>query len=602
MRLSLLALLPSALCACGNVPQFADGAVPDAPPGDVPDAALPDAAPASALSLNFPSKDFGEFTVGQTTNAFVARVRNTGATTVGPLDVEVAGDTADFTVEAECDGIEIGGGADCSISVTFQPQAAGARTAEVVVFDQDDRASSATLSVRGTGLVPGALQIDASRYNFEQVQLGTTATHAFVVTNGGDTPITGIAPTIAGGDAFDLTTDCGASLAGRATCTVTVSLAPTQVGAHDATLRVESSTSPLTASLAGTGIARLTLTTSGDGAALGGVSIGGVACALPCTRSVSEPTVRIAAAVNPGASARFAGWSSPCSTAAECEVTVDRAAIAIDASFRELLGLTVTVGPGGSVTGPDIACPTRCTRTRTRDESVQLVAAPATGFRFGAWTGCSSTSGTTCTVTGDVSAVSASFVRQFTIEVGRSGSGNVVEEPAGRETIDVEAGRTRRVVDSGTRITLVAVPVRGESELAGWTGACSRFGTSTTCELTINADTTTGANFTRIGGGATLSIDLTGLPGSGSIDVTGQSPCSTADHVVCTYAFDAGTRVTLTPQFDSRCASFAWTAGACTGTSACTLGIDGNVDVTAVITWGTRCPPPGISEVSPTVR
>src|SRR5438046_10074475 len=82
------------------------------------------------------------------------------------------------------------------------------------------------------------------------------------------------------------------------------------------------------------------------------------------------------------------------------------AAESVSATFnpsRQLFTLTVNrAGAGsGTATSSDglITCPSTCTATYDSGISVTLTASPASGSTFGSWSGCTTVSGTTCTVT-----------------------------------------------------------------------------------------------------------------------------------------------------------------------------------------------------------
>lgn len=77
---------------------------------------------------------------------------------------------------------------------------------------------------------------------------------------------------------------------------------------------------------------------------------------------------------------------------------------------------------------------------------------------------------------------------QLTVSVGGTGSG-VVTGP----NITCP-GVCSNTYAPGTQVTLQAEP-RGGSTFAGWGGACASWGTSTTCELTMNADQSVTASF-----------------------------------------------------------------------------------------------------------
>jgi len=100
--------------------------------------------------------------------------------------------------------------------------------------------------------------------------------------------------------------------------------------------------------------------------------------------------------------------------------------------------------------------------------SVQLMAAPNTGYRFGSWSG--DCTGTTATVSLSALKVDkscrANFIQRFTVSVVSAGSGTVSISLQGSGPC---AG-TMCTVDIGSQVTLSAIPNAG-FHFAGWTGA-----------------------------------------------------------------------------------------------------------------------------------
>lgn len=77
------------------------------------------------------------------------------------------------------------------------------------------------------------------------------------------------------------------------------------------------------------------------------------------------------------------------------------------------------------------------------------------------------------------------------LTVGRSGKGSITSNPAGI-ACGVGSGGCAASFASGTTVTLTAKPDAGAA-WTGWTGACT--GTSLTCTVTLNKDTSVTANF-----------------------------------------------------------------------------------------------------------
>jgi len=151
--------------------------------------------------------------------------------------------------------------------------------------------------------------------------------------------------------------------------------------------------------------------------------------------------------------------------------------------------VTVTKTGNGSVNSSDkvISCGGKCSANYDLNATVTLTASPASGSVFTGWGGACGGAQQTCTVSvSDALNVTASFAPQFTLSIGRGGSGTVTG--AGLDCGKVCSAKFTQ----GSQVTLTATPAAG-LKFTGWGGACS--GTSQTCTVTINKDTQVQANF-----------------------------------------------------------------------------------------------------------
>lgn len=169
-------------------------------------------------------------------------------------------------------------GASCMLQVTFSPSQSGTRTGTLSI------ASSATplplsASLSGTG-AQAQLQITPDGLAFGPVSLGLSASLSMTLLNTGTTPITGIALSITGD--YAVTAPCATTtLAGGASCSVTLTFSPTVIGTRSGVLTVTSSDagSPASIPLSGTGVAggNFALTVNGAGSASVTVTSGSAA-------------------------------------------------------------------------------------------------------------------------------------------------------------------------------------------------------------------------------------------------------------------------------------------------------------------------------------
>jgi hypothetical protein len=262
-------------------------------------------------------------------------------------------------------------------------------------------------AVTGTGgapATPASFTIAPPTSNLTtavDVNSAGTQTATLIVTNVGGSSGT---PTVVPTDAndFAVVNGCGGALAPGATCNVTVSLTPKNVGALSTTITVSPGPSGMNAAVVtGTGRDQLALTAVAAGNGTGtitapaGVQGNGIACPGDCSESYYRtgvnPMVTLTAAYS--AATTNVSWSAPCAgSTTSCTVTLT-AAQSITVTFtKRTFTVTVTrsaeaTGATGTVTGPGISCGATCAVTVDAGTMVTLTAVPAAGYYFSAWTG-----------------------------------------------------------------------------------------------------------------------------------------------------------------------------------------------------------------------
>jgi hypothetical protein len=299
----------------------------------------------------------------------------------------------------------------------------------------------------------------------------------------------------------------------------------------------------------------------------------GIACPGQCSTMVADgQQITITAA--PQGTSLFLGWSGgSCSGTAPCTFAVT-SNTTVNASFGLNFSLVVTkTGNGnGTVTSSPagINCGTDCDEVYQSGSSVTLTAAPGGDSTFAGWTGggCSGTASCVVTISTAV-AVNASFtLKQQTLmaSLAGNGGGSVASNPAG-----ISCGNDcSEVYNFGTNVTLTAT-ADATSTFTGWSGAC----TGTTCMVTMSADRSATATFTR--NQFTLTV---AKAGNGTGTVT-SNPAGIDCGTDCMQPYNAGTSVTLTAT-PSAGGSFAgWQGGGCSGASTCTTTVNANVTITA---------------------
>jgi Divergent InlB B-repeat domain len=243
---------------------------------------------------------------------------------------------------------------------------------------------------------------------------------------------------------------------------------------------------------------------------------GGINCGMMCGTAFAAGT-RVSLQPTPVPGYRFSGWSGACTGTQACSVLMS-AAKAVTATFVADTSpvLSVSVGAGGSVSSSPagINCGSTCSAPFAANSTVTLTAAPSSGYRFSAWSGACTGSGS-CSVTMSGSkSVSASFVSTAgsMLSVSVDGDGTVTSAPSG-----ISCGSDcSQSYTSGTTVTLTAAAGAGKT-FSGWSGACS--GSSATCRLTMSGSTEVKAAFS---GGVALDGACKSFYGAGFELVEGQ--------------------------------------------------------------------------------
>jgi hypothetical protein len=179
-----------------------------------------------------------------------------GTATLTFTSIEVTGPNAgDYSLTNTC-GSSLVPQAQCTLSVTFTPSAAGTRTASVV-FTDNAAGSPQTVNLTGTGL-SGGVGLSAGILTFGSQLLGTSApAQTVTVTNNGNATLTFTSITVTGANVADFpeTSTCGSSLAAQGNCTISVIFTPTAVGSRTAAVTISDSAAggPQIVTLTGTG-------------------------------------------------------------------------------------------------------------------------------------------------------------------------------------------------------------------------------------------------------------------------------------------------------------------------------------------------------------
>ena len=339
----------------------------------------------------------------------------------------------------------------------------------------------------------------------------------------------------------------------------------------------------------------LVVTVSGAGTVTGG----GVNCSNGAECTVDEPSdAKVTLTETPADGYAFAGWSQDCAgVQPTCSVEMSDTH-AVTATFTPVVPVLLSVNGAGTITGPGMACgpgPATCNGSATPDTTIEFTATPTTTGGTVSWIGCTTASGTLCTVEvgTDPIAVTATFSGGttggggsgsfVTLSVSVTGNGVVTTTstsgPAIWCTASGGSGCTA-TVQQNTSVQLHAIPASGLSgDFQGWGGSCTS-GLSTTCTLVMASAKTAIAGFA----GSYSTVQLTGsVSGSGTISGGGLK-CSTTGSAGCSSPEPVNARIDLTATPNAGNAFSGW-SGACSGSAAtCTVLMSAAESVSATFT------------------
>jgi hypothetical protein len=339
-------------------------------------------------------------------------------------------------------------------------------------------------------------------------------------------------------------------------------------------------------------LAQYNLTVQANGS--GTVTGTGVNCtSFPCTNPLNAGS-SIALTATPAGEYNFTGWSGGCTsvTGNVCNVNSISAATTVTATFTlKQYPLTVVVSGHGTVTGSGYNCSANsCVNNFDSGSSVSLTANPGGDSTFVSWTGCSSTSGMTCTVSSLMAAksVTATFNlinATFTIATGGNGAGKIVATWAGGNSVTCPPNCSG-LIPANTVVTLTPTASTGSTFAWGTstpTGLCSGSGA---CTVTVGTTAeTVGANFTLLQ--YIVQVMLSGPNGAGSIvsNTAGVNIACGAGGS-CAASVNYGTSVQLFASPTSSGAFQSWTscAGTVSPSTTCTVTVTGASMSTAAFT------------------
>lgn len=463
---------------------------------------------------------FGFVNQGGTGEATLT-VTNGGGVGAGSLAFSITGaDAADFYVSGGTCVTDqlLEPGASCTITITFEPDTAGDKTATLSVTGS--LGAIAEASLQGTSLGAPVLSFTASMVSpGAPVSVGSTVTLTVTLQNTG-TAASGALPSfqttsnteftvIAGG-----TCSSGSVLVGGGSCTILVSFAPASYGDKTDTLSVQvtpGAASPISINLGGTGSQTFTLTvgvSGGTGASkvtstpAGDINCGagGSLCSHMYTVTSTPPQVTLAQTT--GASQRFVGFSGACSGASCATLTIDGSKN-VAATWQQTFQASVTIAGTGAGSVSSTSSPTQaaqfsnctsgtCNVTFDNNMNVTLTGAPSGSVLT--WSGGVSCSGSgTCQLNNANRTATATFNSVYTLTVAAvtqtDGTNGRITSSPGSISCTGTGTCTQANIPAGTVYTLTADPQSVTNGLVSWGGDCSA-STGLTCTLTMNQNYT----------------------------------------------------------------------------------------------------------------
>ncbi len=199
---------------------------------------------------------FGKVNVGTTSPTKNVTVTNTGSAAVSISNIGITGTNAgDFGQTNNC-GSSLGVGASCTIGVAFTPTVTGKRSAVLSISDNAD-GSPQQVTLTGFGTQP-AVNLNPTLLSFGRQKVGTRSTPQNVtLTNTGSGTLSITSIRISGTNAGDFaqSNNCGKSVAPGASCTISVTFAPTAIGIRRAAIAItdNAKNSPQQVNLSGSG-------------------------------------------------------------------------------------------------------------------------------------------------------------------------------------------------------------------------------------------------------------------------------------------------------------------------------------------------------------
>ncbi len=242
-----------------------------------------------SLTLSPTTTNFGIEALNQSTTAMPFTLANTGGSAVAGLTYTTTGNFS-INGQTNCGSTLNGGGASCTIYVVFTPTTVGSLSGQLQVASTTQGVPKVYAGLTGTGQSGANLTVTPTQLNFPNTAAYTTsAAMTFQLSNPGSATAAGLNFQTTG--SFNTASNCPASLAAGATCTVSVFFTPIQTGPLSGTTMVSSTT---------TGVAAAQVALSGTGTAPASLSLNPTSLSFPNTLVSTTSAPMSITVSNPG--------------------------------------------------------------------------------------------------------------------------------------------------------------------------------------------------------------------------------------------------------------------------------------------------------------
>jgi hypothetical protein len=206
-----------------------------------------------AVSANPGSLTFSSQISGTASIAKTVTLVNTGSIplTIGAISKSGNGD--DFSA-AGCTDQPVPAGSSCDLQVTFTPQAAGPRTA-VMMVSANVYGGQLTVDLNGTGLPAGNVAVDPMSVSFGATKVGSTSAAESITLTNTAAPVLSISSVATAAPFAIVSNTCGAGSTAPNPCQIRVTFTPTVAGPATGLLTVTGADGTETVQLNGTGAA-----------------------------------------------------------------------------------------------------------------------------------------------------------------------------------------------------------------------------------------------------------------------------------------------------------------------------------------------------------